>query len=132
MLSHTAPPHMRKLRPISHWTDQNADFRRRRRGSETWPQGDDVHNITVLPVCHERVYSFGAGGRNDDPYGECQLNFVQEVRSEAGKVTWPSWKETYLTTMMVFIMVGLTMVFFAVVDFVLQYGEYFLIGARRT
>ncbi len=54
------------------------------------------------------------------------------VRREARKVTWPSWKETWLTTMMVFIMVGLTMVFFAVVDFVLQYGEFFLIGARRT
>jgi len=32
---------------------------------------------------------------------------------------------------MVFIMVGLTMVFFAVVDFVLNYGEMILIGARR-
>ena len=47
------------------------------------------------------------------------------------KVTWPSWKETWLTTMMVFIMVGLTMVFFFVVDFVLNYGEMLLIGARR-
>ncbi len=60
------------------------------------------------------------------------LEFFNQVRREAKKVTWPSWKETWLTTMMVFIMVGLTMVFFAVVDFVLQYGEYFLIGARRT
>jgi hypothetical protein len=33
--------------------------------------------------------------------------------------------------MMVFIMVGLTMVFFAVVDLVLNYGELILIGARR-
>ena len=31
---------------------------------------------------------------------------------------------------MVFIMVGLTMVFFAVVDTVLNYGEMLLIGAR--
>jgi preprotein translocase subunit SecE len=59
------------------------------------------------------------------------MQFVQEVRREMSKVTWPSWKETWLTTMMVFIMVGLTMVFFAVVDLVLQYGEYLLIGARR-
>jgi preprotein translocase subunit SecE len=59
------------------------------------------------------------------------LQFFQEVRREASKVTWPSWKETWLTTMMVFIMVGLTMVFFAVVDFVLNYGEMILIGARR-
>jgi preprotein translocase subunit SecE len=59
------------------------------------------------------------------------MQFFQEVRREMSKVTWPSWKETWLTTMMVFIMVGLTMVFFAVVDLVLQYGEYVLIGARR-
>jgi preprotein translocase subunit SecE len=59
------------------------------------------------------------------------LQFIQEVRREMSKVTWPSWKETWLTTMMVFIMVGLTMVFFFVVDLVLQYGEYLLIGARR-
>ena len=59
------------------------------------------------------------------------MQFFQEVRREMTKVTWPSWKETWLTTMMVFIMVGLTMVFFFVVDLVLQYGEYLLIGARR-
>ena len=45
------------------------------------------------------------------------------------KVTWPTWKETWLTTMMVFIMVGLTMVFFFVVDALLAYGERLLIGA---
>ena len=59
------------------------------------------------------------------------LAFFGEVRREMNKVTWPTWKETWLTTMMVFIMVGLTMVFFFVVDLVLQYGEYLLIGARR-
>ena len=59
------------------------------------------------------------------------MQFLQEVRREMSKVTWPTWKETWLTTMMVFIMVGLTMVFFFVVDLVLQYGEHLLIGARR-
>ena len=39
------------------------------------------------------------------------------------KVTWPSWKETYLTTIMVFIMVGLTMMFFFGVDWILAMGE---------
>ena len=58
------------------------------------------------------------------------VEFVQQVRREAKKVTWPSWKETWLTTMMVFIMVGLTMVFFFAVDFVLNYGEALLVGAR--
>ena len=57
------------------------------------------------------------------------LQFFQEVRREMSKVTWPSWKETWLTTMMVFIMVGFTMVFFFVVDTALAFGERFLIGA---
>ena len=41
------------------------------------------------------------------------IEFFQQVSRERKKVTWPSWKETWLTTMMVFIMVGLTMAFFA-------------------
>ena len=57
------------------------------------------------------------------------VEFYKQVVREAKKVTWPSWKETWLTTMMVFIMVGLTMVFFFVVDTVLAYGERLLIGA---
>jgi len=58
------------------------------------------------------------------------FRFFSEVRREGiDKVTWPTFKETYLTTMMVFIMVGLTMLFFFVVDWVLAYGERLLIGA---
>jgi len=59
------------------------------------------------------------------------LTFFTEIRREASKVTWPSWKETYLTTMMVFIMVGITMVFFFGVDKLLEYLVLFkLIGAK--
>ena len=58
------------------------------------------------------------------------IQFIREVRREGiDKVTWPTFKETYLTTMMVFIMVALTMVFFFVVDWLLAYGERLLIGA---
>ena len=57
------------------------------------------------------------------------IEFFQQVRREAKKVTWPSWKETWLTSVMVFIMVGLTMVFFFFVDYALAFGERFLIGA---
>ena len=57
------------------------------------------------------------------------LQFFQEVRRETSKVTWPSWKETYLTTIMVFIMVGITMTFFFAVDWILALGERWLIGA---
>lgn len=59
------------------------------------------------------------------------LQFMQEVRREMSKVTWPTWKETWLTTVMVFIMVGLTMLFFGIVDAILNYCEMLLIGASR-
>ena len=74
----------------------------------------------------------GGGGDADAPPPARRVGpveFFQQVRREMKKVTWPSWKETWLTTMMVFIMVGLTMVFFFVVDTGLAYGERLLIGA---
>jgi preprotein translocase subunit SecE len=55
--------------------------------------------------------------------------FYGEVVREMKKVTWPTWKETYLTTFMVFIMVALTVVFFFVVDWVLSMGQRLLFGA---
>ena len=57
------------------------------------------------------------------------IEFAGEVRQEVSKVTWPTWKETWLTTVMVFIMVAITMVFFLVVDYLLALGEKLLIGA---
>jgi len=57
------------------------------------------------------------------------IAFFREVQRETSKVTWPSWKETWLTTVMVFIMVGLMMMFFFVVDWVLAFGERWMIGA---
>jgi preprotein translocase subunit SecE len=57
------------------------------------------------------------------------LAFYGETVREMKKVTWPTWKETYLTTFMVFIMVALTCVFFFFVDTLLAWGERLLIGA---
>ena len=42
--------------------------------------------------------------------------FLREVRAEARKITWPSWRETWITSIMVSIMVVVTSVFFVVVD----------------
>ena len=43
------------------------------------------------------------------------VQFVREVRTEVNKVTWPTWGEWRITTLMVFIMVAIaTVVFFAV------------------
>jgi preprotein translocase subunit SecE len=58
------------------------------------------------------------------------VQFLREVYREGyEKVSWPSWKETWLTTTMVFIMVGLTMVFFFLVDFVMSAGENWILKA---
>ena len=48
--------------------------------------------------------------------------FVQQVRREMAKVTWPSRRETMVTTMMVFIFVAISSVFFLLVDQVLSVG----------
>jgi preprotein translocase subunit SecE len=48
--------------------------------------------------------------------------FVQEVRSEASRVVWPGRKETGITTLMVFLMAALIMVFLFLVDQVLRIG----------
>jgi preprotein translocase subunit SecE len=44
------------------------------------------------------------------------FQFIQQVRQEVSKVTWPTRKETTITTIMVFIMVALSAVFFLFVD----------------
>jgi preprotein translocase subunit SecE len=48
------------------------------------------------------------------------VRFIREVRQEVvGKVTWPSRKETGITTAMVFVMVLIMSLFFLLVDVVL-------------
>jgi preprotein translocase subunit SecE len=54
--------------------------------------------------------------------------FIREVRQETAKVTWPSRKETGVTTLMVFIMVVVMAVFFALVDVMLGNAVRFLLG----
>lgn len=44
------------------------------------------------------------------------LEFLRQVRTEVAKVTWPTRKETTLTTVMVFAMVVLASIFFLAVD----------------
>jgi preprotein translocase subunit SecE len=46
--------------------------------------------------------------------------FLREVRSETEKVTWPTRRETMITTLMVFIMSGLAAIFFLVADQVIR------------
>ncbi len=50
------------------------------------------------------------------------FEFIQQVREEAAKITWPSRKETMVSTVMVLIMVALASVFFLVIDTILSWG----------
>lgn len=49
------------------------------------------------------------------------VEFFQQVRAEARKVTWPTRRETLITTAMVFVMVVLASLFFLVADQVLSF-----------
>ena len=50
------------------------------------------------------------------------LQFLQQVRAEAGKVTWPNRREVVLTTVMVFVMAALTATFFFLIDLLIRTG----------
>lgn len=59
------------------------------------------------------------------------VEFIQEVRQEVSKVTWPTWKEVWITTLMVLIMVSVASVFFLVADQTLGYLVRLVLGAGR-
>ncbi|MDB5650430.1 MAG: secE [Hyphomicrobiales bacterium] len=44
------------------------------------------------------------------------FQFIQQVRAEAGKVTWPTRRETLITTGLVLLMVVVASIFFVSVD----------------
>ncbi|MGA9826341.1 MAG: preprotein translocase subunit SecE [Methylocystis sp.] len=50
------------------------------------------------------------------------FQFLQEVRSEAKKVVWPTRRETMITSGLVILMVLASSLFFVVVDWVLRMG----------
>jgi len=54
--------------------------------------------------------------------------FIQQVRQEVSRVTWPSRKETMVTTAMVFVMVFIAAAFFFLVDQVFSAGVRLLFG----
>lgn len=59
------------------------------------------------------------------------FEFIQQVRAETSKVTWPTRRETAITTVMVLIMVALASIFFLLADQVLSWGVSLLLGLGR-
>ena len=50
------------------------------------------------------------------------FQFMQQVRAETAKVTWPTRREVLVTTIMVLIMATLTAIFFFLVDLAIRSG----------
>jgi preprotein translocase subunit SecE len=72
----------------------------------------------------------GAGERfeRSDMARTSPTEFIHQVRQELGRVTWPTRKETLVTTGMVFLMVFIAAAFFFAVDQVLSFGVRLIYG----
>ena len=56
------------------------------------------------------------------------VQFIQQVRSEVSKITWPTRREVLLTTVMVFALAALAAVFFGLVDVIIRFGLQSVLG----
>ncbi len=59
------------------------------------------------------------------------FKFIQEVRQETAKVTWPTRNETWVTTIAVLIMVTLAAIFFMLADQALGWLVGMILGFGR-
>ncbi len=56
------------------------------------------------------------------------FEFLQEVRDETQKVTWPTRRETAITTAMVFVMAAVAAVFFLIADQIIRFAVTTILG----
>ena len=54
--------------------------------------------------------------------------FLQQVRAEASKIVWPSWRETGVSTVMVIAMAFLAAIMFLAADQVISMGIKLVLG----
>ncbi len=59
------------------------------------------------------------------------FEFLQAVRAEAGKVTWPTRRETLITTGIVIVMVIVASLFFVAVDQALRLTIKLILGLGK-
>jgi len=57
------------------------------------------------------------------------FQFVQQVRAEVAKITWPGQREVFVTTVMVLLMATLAAIFFFFVDWIIRTGLTFTLNA---
>jgi preprotein translocase subunit SecE len=59
------------------------------------------------------------------------IRFMRQVKQEVSKVTWPTRKETAVTTLMVFILGTMAAVFFLIIDQGLSFAVQKIIGLGK-
>ena len=59
------------------------------------------------------------------------FTFLQQVRAETGKVTWPTRRETMISTVMVLVFAIIAMLFFFAADQVMAIGVELILGIGR-
>lgn len=57
--------------------------------------------------------------------------FIREVRTEVSKVTWPTRKETIISTTMVLVLAGIAAIFFLIVDGIFSWGITQILGLAK-
>ena len=62
-----------------------------------------------------------APAKRDGIYMINPLKFLQEVKQEAFRVTWPTKKDTVTGSLMVFVLASLAAVFFLLLDQILKF-----------
>ena len=76
------------------------------------------------------VFGLAAVTEDDLMAGANPLKFLQEVRQEVSKVTWPSRNETLISTIMVLVFVVLASLFFLTVDQIIQWLVQLMLSIR--
>ena len=69
-----------------------------------------------------RIGDTSAAETPKEPFVANPVQFINQVRAEAAKITWPTRREVITTTIMVMIMAALTSVFFFLVDLIIRFG----------
>jgi preprotein translocase subunit SecE len=59
------------------------------------------------------------------------FTFLQQVRAETAKVTWPSRRETMISTAMVVVMAFVAALFFFLADVMMGYGVELILGLGK-
>ncbi|MHB2265324.1 preprotein translocase subunit SecE [Aliihoeflea sp. PC F10.4] len=59
------------------------------------------------------------------------FTFLQQVRTETSKVTWPTRRETLISTVMVLVFAALAAVFFFAADQLMAWGIELILGIAR-